>query len=136
LAALQRPATPAWWTAGRRSLLLTAVAIRFERGRGAFFWTSIAAIVIYVAQALLGAANVWLGLATGIRIAHLATAQALWMAAAALTALAANARHGAPAPSSEAIERHRLPATPAPDRRPRFGDRVRSDAPPAEGGQP
>ncbi len=37
-----------------------------------------AAFVLFVAQALLGAANVWLDLATSVRILHLALASAVW----------------------------------------------------------
>jgi len=114
---------------------LAVTATRVGRVRGPFFWTAILSLVIYVAQALLGAANVWLGLATAVRVAHLATAQALWMAAAALTVLAAGVDAGIPAEPGESVSRRRLPSAPSPDRHPRFGDRVRPSAPPAEGGQ-
>jgi len=115
--------------------LLAVGAVRLGRERGAFFWTAIVALVIYVVQALVGAANVWLGLATAVRVAHLATAQALWMAAAALTVLGANVDAGLSAEPGESLSRRRLPSAPALNRRPRFGDRVRPSGPPAEGGQ-
>jgi len=41
-------------------------------------WLLTGAGVLFVAQALLGAANVWLELATSVRIAHLALASAVW----------------------------------------------------------
>ncbi len=36
------------------------------------------ALILYVAQVLVGAANIWLELATSVRVAHLALASALW----------------------------------------------------------
>ena len=48
---------------GRRPILLAAVSL---------------ALVLYVAQVFVGASNIWLELATSVRIAHLALASALW----------------------------------------------------------
>ena len=52
----------AWWRE-RRPILLAAVSF---------------ALVLYVAQVFVGASNIWLELATSVRIAHLALASALW----------------------------------------------------------
>jgi len=41
-------------------------------------WGLTAVLVLFLAQALLGAANVWLDLATSVRILHLALASAVW----------------------------------------------------------
>jgi heme A synthase len=41
-------------------------------------WGLTLALLLFVAQALLGAANVWLDLATSVRILHLALASAVW----------------------------------------------------------
>jgi cytochrome c oxidase assembly protein subunit 15 len=41
-------------------------------------WGLAIATVLFIAQALLGAANVWLELATSVRIMHLALASAVW----------------------------------------------------------
>lgn len=41
-------------------------------------WGLTATLVLFLAQALLGAANIWLDLATSVRILHLALASATW----------------------------------------------------------
>lgn len=51
------------WRRERRPVLLAAVGL---------------ALVLYVAQVFVGASNIWLELATSVRIAHLALASALW----------------------------------------------------------
>ncbi|HEY5625285.1 MAG TPA: COX15/CtaA family protein, partial [Dehalococcoidia bacterium] len=41
-------------------------------------WGLVGAFALYVAQSLFGAANIWLDLATWVRIVHLALASAVW----------------------------------------------------------
>jgi heme A synthase len=41
-------------------------------------WSLAAAVVLFVVQSLFGAANIWLDLATSVRIIHLALASAVW----------------------------------------------------------
>jgi heme A synthase len=51
------------WQREKRSAILVAIAL---------------ALVIYCAQVLVGAANIWFELATSLQISHLALASALW----------------------------------------------------------
>jgi heme A synthase len=44
----------------------------------AIVWGLALAVVLFVAQSLFGAANIWLDLATSVRIVHLALASAVW----------------------------------------------------------
>lgn len=111
---------------------MLVVSWRLRAARRAVFWTATAALIVYVVQVLIGAGNVWFGLASGVQVAHLATAQALWVATTALTVIAVTRMPMAAAAAPDA-PRRRLPAAPSPNRRPRFGDRVRSDGGP--GGQ-
>jgi cytochrome c oxidase assembly protein subunit 15/protoheme IX farnesyltransferase len=53
------------------------VAVR-RRAASPIVWGLSAAFVLYVAQSLFGAANIWLDLATWVRIVHLALASAVW----------------------------------------------------------
>jgi heme A synthase len=52
------------WRSERRSVLMSALGF---------------ALVLYVVQVLVGAGNIWLELATSVRIIHLALASALWV---------------------------------------------------------
>jgi heme A synthase len=99
--------------------------LQIRRSRPTLFRVAGLAFVVYLLQVLVGAANVWLGLTVAIRVAHLATAQALWLLVAALTALASTAGSRATDLPATSSPRRRLPATPAPNRRPRFGDTAR-----------
>lgn len=54
------------------------VAIR-RRASAPIIWGLESAFVVYVAQSLFGAANIWLDLATWVRIVHLALASAVWV---------------------------------------------------------
>ncbi|HVP04674.1 MAG TPA: COX15/CtaA family protein [Dehalococcoidia bacterium] len=56
---------------------LLFVSLRSQPAQGVV-WGLCAATVLFIAQALLGAANVWLELATSVRILHLALASAVW----------------------------------------------------------
>jgi len=56
---------------------LLFVSLRSRPAQGVV-WGLAIATVLFIAQALLGAANVWLELATSVRIAHLALASAVW----------------------------------------------------------
>lgn len=56
---------------------LLAVSLRSRPAQGVV-WGLCIATVLFIAQALLGAANVWLELATSVRILHLALASAVW----------------------------------------------------------
>ncbi|MCH7835996.1 MAG: COX15/CtaA family protein [Chloroflexi bacterium] len=53
------------WRQGRRPALIAAMGC---------------ALVLYVAEVLVGASNIWFELATSVRIVHLALASALWVA--------------------------------------------------------
>jgi heme A synthase len=105
-------------------LLIVGHLTRIHRRQNApAFYAALVALAIYAIQVLIGAGNVWSGLATGIRVAHLAGAQALWVSTVTLTVLAATGWKQ-PVGSSD-LPRQRQPITvPSPDRRPRFGDRV------------
>lgn len=111
-------------------------ALRERRG-GALLTLAALALVVYLAQALVGAGNVWFKLTAGIRILHLALAEALWLVTAVLTVLATTLtrRTDADAAGPAAIVRPSAPL-PSSARRPRFGDRVRPDDGAASGGEP
>lgn len=113
---------------------IAAVALRAWRTRRdqpVLLWAATGALALYLAQVLVGAGNVWFGLAAGIQIAHLATAEALWLLTAVLAVLAATL--GSPqARQSARAERQRNLPVPSPDRRPRFGDRQPRDRSAAE----
>jgi heme A synthase len=66
--------------AGGTGLLFLGLYLQAVRAHvpPAVLWGLTAAGVLFVAQALLGAANVWLDLATSVRILHLALASAVW----------------------------------------------------------
>jgi cytochrome c oxidase assembly protein subunit 15 len=66
--------------AGSVGLLFLALFVQAVRSHVSpkVVWLLTGAGVLFVAQALLGAANVWLELATSVRIAHLALASAVW----------------------------------------------------------
>ncbi len=64
-------------TVGLLFLALFAQAVR-RHASPKVIWLLTCAGVLFVAQALLGAANVWLELATSVRILHLALASAVW----------------------------------------------------------
>jgi heme A synthase len=66
--------------AGITGILIAWLWIRSVRGEVATAVVSglTAALVLYLAQVLLGAMNVWLDLHTSVRIIHLALASALW----------------------------------------------------------
>ena len=61
-------------------LLVLAVAVQtWRRERRPILLASVSfALILYVAQVFVGASNIWLELATSVRIAHLALASALW----------------------------------------------------------
>jgi heme A synthase len=62
---------------GLAFLGLLLVALRAQVPQGVV-WGLTATLVFFIAQAMLGAANVWLELATSVRILHLALASATW----------------------------------------------------------
>jgi heme A synthase len=104
---------------------VAVMAGRIRSSRPIIFWSAVAALIVYAAQVLLGAGNVWTGLSQGVRIAHLAAAQALWALTAGLSVLAA-VIYDSSEPAQAVATRRRLPDAPSPNRRPRFGDRVRA----------
>jgi cytochrome c oxidase assembly protein subunit 15 len=104
-----------------------ALAWRVRRTRPAVFWPALAALLLYAGQVFIGAGNVWTELAAGVQAAHLAVAEALWVITTALIVLSVSEATPAAASPIEAAPRRRLPAVPAAGRRPRFGDRVRSE---------
>ncbi len=61
-------------------LLLVALAVEtWKRERRTVVMAVVAlAVVVYAAQVIVGASNIWLDLATSVRIVHLALASALW----------------------------------------------------------
>lgn len=59
-----------------------------RRQHSVLVWLSVIAGVSYVAQALLGAANIWTDLAAGVLVAHLSLAALLWCILVAMSALA------------------------------------------------
>jgi heme A synthase len=60
-------------------VLLGAFAAAYRRRAAPpVLWGLAIAVVLFVVQALIGAANVWLELATWVRIVHLALASAVW----------------------------------------------------------
>jgi len=76
--------------AGVLGLLLLALAyLAFEERRRQPLLIALAgfALVAYVAQALVGAANIWTELAAGVVIAHLSLAALLWSTLIAIVAL-------------------------------------------------
>jgi heme A synthase len=65
--------------AGILGVLVLALALRtWGERRAAVLGAVAVAVVLYVAQVLVGAANIWFELATSLRISHLALASALW----------------------------------------------------------
>jgi heme A synthase len=65
--------------AGILGVLVLALALHTRGERRAVILAAVAvAVVLYVTQVLVGAANIWFELATSLRISHLALASALW----------------------------------------------------------
>jgi len=65
--------------AGVLGVLVLALAFRARTERRPALVAAVTlALVLYVAQVLVGAANIWFELATSLRISHLALASALW----------------------------------------------------------
>ena len=69
------------WRQGRRPALIAAMGC---------------ALVLYVAEVLVGASNIWFELATSVRIVHLALASALWVTLVFTAVWAYAERIGAP----------------------------------------
>jgi heme A synthase len=88
--------------AGVLGLLLLGVAyLGWEERRPPALQLAVAGtIVAYIAQALIGAANIWTELAAGVVITHLSLAALLWCALVAISALAFYLR-GAASPERE-----------------------------------
>ena len=63
-------------------------AFEERRRQPLLVWLSVGAGVLYVAQALIGAANVWTELAAGVVVAHLSMAALLWCVMVTICALA------------------------------------------------
>jgi heme A synthase len=73
---------------GIMTLALIYQAFEERRRQPLLVWLSVAAGVLYVAQALVGAANIWTHLAAGVIVAHLSLAALLWCILVAVSALA------------------------------------------------
>jgi len=76
--------------AGMLGLLILALiyqAFEERRGRPLLVALSLFAGVAYVAQALIGAANIWTELAAGVVVTHLSLAALLWCTTVALSVL-------------------------------------------------
>lgn len=63
-------------------------AFEERRAQPVLLALAVAAGVAYIAQALLGAANIWTDLAAGVVVAHLSLASLLWCMLVAISALA------------------------------------------------
>lgn len=63
-------------------------AFEERRRQPMLVWLSVATGVLYVAQALAGAANIWTDLAAGVIVTHLSLAALLWCILVAISALA------------------------------------------------
>lgn len=63
-------------------------AFESRRAQPLLLWLAVGAGVAYIAQALLGAANIWTDLAAGVVVAHLSLACLLWCAMVTISALA------------------------------------------------
>ncbi len=69
-------------------LMLATIWAAFDERRGRLLaWGSIAAGVLYITQALVGAANIWTELADGVVIVHLSLAALLWCMMVAASSL-------------------------------------------------
>lgn len=69
-------------------LMLAMIYLAFEEGRPrAVIITSLLAGVAYIAQAFVGAANIWTELAAGVVVAHLGLAALLWCTMVTIVAL-------------------------------------------------
>ena len=73
---------------GIMTLALIYQAFEVRRRQPLLVWLSVAAGVLYVVQALVGAANIWTDLAAGVIVAHLSLAALLWCVLVAISALA------------------------------------------------
>ncbi len=71
-------------------MILGLVYLAFEerRRQPLLVWLSIATGVLYVTQALIGAANIWTDLAAGVVVTHLSLAALLWCMMVVISALA------------------------------------------------
>ena len=63
-------------------------AFEERRRQPLLIWLSVASGVLYVAQALIGAANIWTELAAGVVVTHLSLAALLWCVMVTISALA------------------------------------------------
>jgi heme A synthase len=63
-------------------------AFEERRKQPALVWLSLAAGLLYVVQALIGAANIWTDLAAGVVVTHLSLAALLWCIMVTLSVLA------------------------------------------------
>ena len=73
---------------GLMILGLVYQAFEERRRQPTLVWLSVGAGVLYIAQALIGAANIWTELAAGVVVTHLSLAALLWCVMVAITALA------------------------------------------------
>lgn len=111
--------------------LLTAIAViviairawQAHRNQPTIISVATLMLLLFVAQIFIGAGNIWLNLAAGVQVAHLAAAEALWLLATALTAWPLTIQ-GAPAQAATlSLDTPISPPATASNRRPRFGDR-------------
>jgi|CXWL01.1.fsa_nt_gi heme A synthase len=90
---------------GVELLGLIYVAFEERRRQPLLIWLTLTAGGAFVAQALIGAANIWTELAAGVVIAHLTLAALLWCLMVAISALA----FYLPGDEAEAVERGEAP---------------------------
>ena len=75
-------------------LILTAVIQAWRTRQSPLVRHTMAlALIIYIAQLFVGASNIWLELATSVRVAHMALAAAMW-ALLAISAISGYLQHG------------------------------------------
>ena len=73
---------------GLMILGLVYQAFEERRRQPMLVWLSVGAGVLYIGQALIGAANIWTELAAGVVVTHLSLAALLWCVMVTITALA------------------------------------------------
>jgi heme A synthase len=70
-------------------LLLATIWLGFEERRPSWLlWALVGGGVLYITQALVGAANIWTETAAGVVVLHLSLAALLWCLMVAVTAVA------------------------------------------------
>jgi heme o synthase len=93
----------------RAAVLLVGVVLagivwqawKLRESNRALWVTALVAGVLYLAQALIGAGNIWFGVVPPVQVAHVAAAAAMWATMVLLTTLAWRASRGGLAPADD-----------------------------------